>query len=61
MSRYVLRNAWGVRECTGLRRRFALFALLITCSGALAQAPSADMANYPDRMVRPIAPSRLVT
>src|SRR6476660_3157142 len=35
---------------------FAFGALAVTCSGALAQAPSADVANYPERMVRLIVP-----
>ena len=35
---------------------FAFVALVATCSGALAQVPSADVANYPERMVRLIVP-----
>ena len=34
----------------------AFLALVVTCSGALAQAPSADAANYPERVVRVIVP-----
>ena len=39
-----------------LHRIFALVALIATCSGALAQAPSGDAATYPERMVRLIVP-----
>jgi tripartite-type tricarboxylate transporter receptor subunit TctC len=39
-----------------LQSVFALVALAVTCSGVLAQAPSADVANYPERMVRIIVP-----
>src|SRR5215813_10786269 len=35
---------------------FASVVLAVTYSGALAQAPSADVANYPERMVRLIVP-----
>lgn len=35
---------------------FAFVALVATCSGALAQAPSGNVAKYPDRMVRLIVP-----
>jgi tripartite-type tricarboxylate transporter receptor subunit TctC len=34
----------------------AFVALVVTSSGALAQAPSADAANYPERVVRVIVP-----
>src|SRR5262249_32980988 len=37
---------------------FASVALAVTYSGALAQAPSADVANYPERMARLIVHSR---
>jgi tripartite-type tricarboxylate transporter receptor subunit TctC len=35
---------------------FAFVALVVTYSGALAQVPSADVAKYPERMVRLIVP-----
>ena len=39
-----------------LQSVFGLVALAVTCSGALAQTPSADVANYPEHMVRIIVP-----
>src|SRR5438477_494896 len=35
---------------------FGLVALAVASSGALAQAPSAEVTNYPERMVRIIVP-----
>ena len=35
---------------------FALVALVVTCSGALAQVPAAEVGSYPERMVRLIVP-----
>src|SRR6185503_19503631 len=35
---------------------FGSVAFVFTCSGALAQAPSVGVANYPERMVRLIVP-----
>jgi tripartite-type tricarboxylate transporter receptor subunit TctC len=39
-----------------LQTIFALLSLGVTCSGALAQAPSSDAAKYPEQMVRVIVP-----
>jgi len=39
-----------------LQSVFGLVALAVTCSGTLAQTPSADVTTYPEHMVRIIVP-----